>query len=920
MPPLRPRVKHLRARRRFLRARNYDVLGRETSDQVTTLGTNVDGTVRRIDTAYDGQGNAYLTTSYSTTAGTTIVNQVERLYDGFGELANDYQSVSGAVVVGTTPDVQYTYTEAASADNNRLVSITYPGGYVLTYNYSTGVNNTISRLSSLSDSSNTLESYKYLGLDTFVERDHPQTNINLTYISQTGGTGDAGDKYVGLDRFGRVVDQNWYDTATSMSVDEFQYGYDQDGNVLWKLNTVNTAYSELYTYDNLNQVATMQRGTLNSGKTGLTGGASYSQSWTPDALGNFTTVTTNGTAVNNTVNQQNEYTTTGVTYDADGNTTADGTGETFVYDAWNRLVDVKSGGSTIAAYGYDGLGRKLVQTDGSITTDLYYSDQWQVLEERIGGVVQARNVWSPVFQDALVLRDQSSLHNVTLDQRLYVEQDTDYNVTSLVISTGSVVERYVYNAYGKVSYLTATWGSLSGSAYGAEYLYQGQRADATTSLYDSRNRAYDPALSRFLQTDPSGLRPDDNDYRYERDNSINGMDPTGLTSMTPALWRSMPHPEQQDTSWFGNGPWWSFDDITRINHFRDTDPLGYLNSYYSGLFGGLNDNFVQPVVRTGQFAYDVPHAIDPGYQPSNPIFRAYLNHQIGYGRAWLGITGDAATTVMLIDAAVNFGTMRFCFPAGTPVATPNGLIAINRLKPGSAVWGYDFAASQWKSCIVLQTFCQDFEGTSVSITAADETIDSTLLHPYWVVRGERLEYRQRRPHLSMEPHESATVGRWVDAGDVCVGDELLLRDGRVVPVARVVHSSFQGKVYNIEVGSLQCYAVGESGFLVHNANAAETTFVDEMSPTEAARYREYWGGQHNISGGQPYGIPRTVTKNGQLKTITTNDQYGRPYRQYGLREGELPHEHGFIYPQTPQPGTGWAPIRGPQRPIGFHES
>ena len=42
---------------------SYDVLNRLTSDAVTTLGTGVDGSVRRIQYAYDGQGNLYLTTS-----------------------------------------------------------------------------------------------------------------------------------------------------------------------------------------------------------------------------------------------------------------------------------------------------------------------------------------------------------------------------------------------------------------------------------------------------------------------------------------------------------------------------------------------------------------------------------------------------------------------------------------------------------------------------------------------------------------------------------------------------------------------------------------------------------------------------------------------------------------------------------------
>ena len=34
----------------------YDVLGRVVSDAVTTLGSGVDGAVRRIETAYDSQG------------------------------------------------------------------------------------------------------------------------------------------------------------------------------------------------------------------------------------------------------------------------------------------------------------------------------------------------------------------------------------------------------------------------------------------------------------------------------------------------------------------------------------------------------------------------------------------------------------------------------------------------------------------------------------------------------------------------------------------------------------------------------------------------------------------------------------------------------------------------------------------------
>ena len=63
----------------------YDVLGRVTADAITTLGSGVDGAVRRIETAYDGQGNAYLLTSYDAASGGNVVNQVQREFNGLGQ-------------------------------------------------------------------------------------------------------------------------------------------------------------------------------------------------------------------------------------------------------------------------------------------------------------------------------------------------------------------------------------------------------------------------------------------------------------------------------------------------------------------------------------------------------------------------------------------------------------------------------------------------------------------------------------------------------------------------------------------------------------------------------------------------------------------------------------------------------------------
>jgi RHS repeat-associated protein len=518
----------------------YDVLGRQTVDAVTTLGTAVDGSVLRIETGYDTGDRPYLYTSYNASTGGSVVNQVQQVYNGLGQLITEYQSSSGAVNTSTTPKVQYAYSQmSGGANHSRLISMTYPNGRVLNYNYNTGVDDTISRLSSLSDSSATLESYSYLGLSIVVKRSHPQPGVDLTYIKQAGeSNGDAGDKYTGLDRFGRVVDQRWLVTATGTHTDRFQYGYDRNSNRLYRNNLVNTAFGELYHvsgggngYDNLNQLTGFARGVLSASVPGgvldTVASPSHSQSWTFDALGNWSTFTSDGTSQNRSHNAQNQITSisgsTTPTYDNNGNTTGDQAGNTMVFDAWNRLVTVKnSGGTAIATYTFDAMGRRVTEASGGTTRILYFSSVWQLLEEDVGGAMQDQYVWSTAYVDGLVERDTPS-------QRLYVQQDADWNVTAVIDTSGNVQERYVYDPYGKVTILAPDWSTRASSSFSWVYLYQGGRYDFTAGLSDFRNREYSPILGRWMQVDPLGFYAGDMSlYRYESSNPPNALDPGGL--------------------------------------------------------------------------------------------------------------------------------------------------------------------------------------------------------------------------------------------------------------------------------------------------------------------------------------------------------------------------------------------------------
>jgi hypothetical protein len=135
------------------------------------------------------------------------------------------------------------------------------------------VGTTISRVSYLAVEVNStvgthLEEYTYLGLATAVKRARPEIEVDLTYIKRSQeSTGDAGDQYTGLDRFGRVVDQRWKESSSNTHTDRFKYGYDRDSNRLYRDNLLDNNFDELYHangpsngYDGFNQVTNFRRG------------------------------------------------------------------------------------------------------------------------------------------------------------------------------------------------------------------------------------------------------------------------------------------------------------------------------------------------------------------------------------------------------------------------------------------------------------------------------------------------------------------------------------------------------------------------------------------------------------------------------------------------------------------------------------
>jgi len=559
---------------------DFDKLGRVTHDRITTLGSGVDGAVRRTSTTYEVRGLVEKVSTYdnATVGSGNVVNEVVREYNDVGVPAREYQEHDGAKDANTLY-VGYNYDETASGGEFtkglRPKSVHYPNGRLVHYLYGSSGSDgdNLNRLDAIKDDNSgspgvTLASYTYLGPNDVAIEDLEEPDVKLDYFGGTSGT------YSGFDDFDRVVDQHWYDYGASADRDRFKYGYDRASNRVWKENVVaannGKDFDEFYTYDGMHRLKTFDRGDLNANKDGISGTPGREQDWGLDATGNWTSLVqkTSGATdldqdrAHNHANEITEITaTTGTNWadpvhDRAGNMTTLpkptdlANTLTCKYDAWNRLVEVKDGQTVVGKYEYDALNRRVKRHLDSQSPDnpdgidsyvhYFYNSTWQILETRDTTTESAQAetlqpkyqyIWSPRYIDAAILRDENTdQDSLCDDERLYYLADANFNVTTLLDTSGDAVERYIYDPYGTVTIYDATWSSTRGtSSYENTVLYTGREYDPETGLYYNRHRVFVAALGTFISRDPVRYQGSPwNLYRYVRNSPLDGRDPMGL--------------------------------------------------------------------------------------------------------------------------------------------------------------------------------------------------------------------------------------------------------------------------------------------------------------------------------------------------------------------------------------------------------
>jgi len=187
-------------------------------------------------------------------------------------------------------------------------------------------------------------------------------------------------------------------------------------------------------------------------------------------------------------------------------------------------------GDLISTTRYDGLNHRIRKiVEGDVTYDYYYSG-YQVVEVHEDGDDEyplEQYVWDIRYVHSPVLRWRDEGTDGQDIETLYYCNDANFNVTALIATDGTPVERYVYDPYGQRKIFNGSWSEISwANSKKNEILFTGHRLNVESGLYYGGWRYYHPTLGLWIGREDM-YRDSLSLYEYVGSNPLVRVDPTG---------------------------------------------------------------------------------------------------------------------------------------------------------------------------------------------------------------------------------------------------------------------------------------------------------------------------------------------------------------------------------------------------------
>jgi RHS repeat-associated protein len=249
-----------------------------------------------------------------------------------------------------------------------------------------------------------------------------------------------------------------------------------NGNVFQVLNTIDSTRSAAYAYDPLNRIA--QANTVNT-----TSSNCWAEVYTIDAWGNLTNrsgvsgmtgCSTEGLSASASTNNQLSI----LSYDAAGNVTNDGNGNTPTYDAENRIVTDAG-----IAYSYDADGVRIEKSSGTM---YWPGPSGTLAETSLAGTINEEYIFFNGTRIARVDRPSGTVH--------YYFSNHLGSHSMVTSTTGSCEQDIDYYPYGGV--ITDHCPNVA-----QHYKFTGKERDSESGLDNFGARYNASTMGRFMTPD-----------------------------------------------------------------------------------------------------------------------------------------------------------------------------------------------------------------------------------------------------------------------------------------------------------------------------------------------------------------------------------------------------------------------------------
>ena len=496
-----------------------------------------------------------------------------------------------------------------------------------------------------------------------------------------------------------------------------------------------------------------------------------------------------------------------IEYDADGNMTygvLNGKMVHFEYDCRNRLV--KAGDTE---YQYDAENNRTAVIENGKKTEYVYNPNTS-LSEMLIKVDSDGNKTYYVYGLGLIGEESNS-------EYLTYHFDRRGSTIAITNMDSLITDRFQYGAYGEVT-------GHSGNTQ-TPFMYNGRDGVVTDSngLYYMRARYYNPDIKRFINQDVVIGNVTDgrslNRYAYVYGNPVDSTDPFGLS---PEITASGIGHTILDI--FGLVPVFGevFDAINSLWYAAEGDFVNAALSvaatapflgmaatgakWGSKIFKSIKaSGRVTDIISTGmKYTKKVVVRADNVISSAKRVVRSKIDNVY-----------QGAKTLTKKGSKADFGA---CFVAGTKIITEEGNKSIEEIKIGDKVLSQNIYTGEKEYKEVTNLYVKEVD-TLVHLDIEGTKIDTTINHPFWVIDQG-----------------------WTGAGDLKVGDKVLLSSGKI---ARVSHTYIEKlskpvKVYNFEVADWHTYFVSDAGVLVHNMcsmpiTTNTKTFYQVTSKEDAAK-------------------------------------------------------------------------------------